>query len=407
MFINHAMQSAGGYLVIRVEGRFLERFLNVCSRRDIYLWDIKRLSPTTLSCKISVKGFRCLPEVARKTHCRARIVDKRGLPIVLHRYRRRRWFAVGIAVFLLALLSLNLYVWKIEVRGNERVPTDIILQELDSFGVRVGQFRFRLDEKTLQNQMVAKIPQLAWLWVNKQGSKLVVEVKERDMAPAVVDKTQICDLVATRDGVIKTMNVREGKNLVAVGDTVLEGQTLVTGTIDIENVGVRTVHADGEVLARTWYEKTQAFSLTKREQVPTGNTKNRWSISLFSHTLPLGREPSYADCQHSRKDYDLALGNLYFGISLHKDTYTELSTQETPLTPEEVIASGAEQVKRAIRQSAGLDAEVVREDVTSNIIDEDTVEVTVIAEYIENIARQVPTAGIPEGTQAEEGEALE
>lgn len=390
MLINKALQSASGYLVIRVEGRFLERFLNVCSRRNIYLWDIRRLSDTSMTCKISIRGFRLLPIIARKTHCTAKIIDKRGLPIVIRRYKKRRWFLVGLGIFLLLMLSLNLYVWKIEVTGNDTVPTDIILAELEECGVKVGQFRFRLDEKALKNQMVAKIPQLSWLWINKQGSKVLVQVRERKLPPAIVDKTQICNLIATKDGVIHTMNVREGKNVVAVGDSVRAGDILTTGIIDIEEVGRRTVHADGEILARTWYENSRAYSLTKREQIPTGNSKTRWGISFFGHRLNFGREEPFTQYQTTETSTDWCIGSTYLGVTIHKQVFQEVQTVESPLTPDEVQAAGGEELKKEIRLSAGLDAKAVKEDVTLQQIDEDTFEVTVIAEYLENIARQVP-----------------
>lgn len=31
-----------GYVIIFVEGYFLEKFVNICTRRQIFLWDIKK-----------------------------------------------------------------------------------------------------------------------------------------------------------------------------------------------------------------------------------------------------------------------------------------------------------------------------------------------------------------------------
>ena len=71
-----------GYVVIRVDGLSLEKFINITVSRGIYLWGIKRQSYTSLTAKISISGFRQLRGISRKVRCRVRIVDKRGLPLL-------------------------------------------------------------------------------------------------------------------------------------------------------------------------------------------------------------------------------------------------------------------------------------------------------------------------------------
>lgn len=46
-----------GYVIIRVEGLSLEKFINLTVSRGIYLWGIKRQNYTTLTARISIRGF--------------------------------------------------------------------------------------------------------------------------------------------------------------------------------------------------------------------------------------------------------------------------------------------------------------------------------------------------------------
>ena len=40
-----------GYVIIRVEGLTLEKFLNLATNKDIYLWDIERIEYTVIEAK--------------------------------------------------------------------------------------------------------------------------------------------------------------------------------------------------------------------------------------------------------------------------------------------------------------------------------------------------------------------
>jgi similar to stage IV sporulation protein len=77
-----------GYVVISVKGVSLEKFINLTITNGIYLWGIQRQNYTTLTAKISIRGFRQLHGISNKIRCRIRIVEKRGLPFVLFRYRQ-------------------------------------------------------------------------------------------------------------------------------------------------------------------------------------------------------------------------------------------------------------------------------------------------------------------------------
>jgi len=74
-----------GYVIIIVKGYFLEKFINICTRRQILLWDIKMRGSGVMTLKISISGFKMLQPIARKTNCSVRIMHKRGLPIIFSR----------------------------------------------------------------------------------------------------------------------------------------------------------------------------------------------------------------------------------------------------------------------------------------------------------------------------------
>ena len=74
-----------GYVNISVEGYFIERFINMCISKRILLWNTKREKSTYLQTNISIKDFKRIKEIAKKTKCRININKKRGLPFMLNK----------------------------------------------------------------------------------------------------------------------------------------------------------------------------------------------------------------------------------------------------------------------------------------------------------------------------------
>lgn len=118
-----------GYVIIVVEGYFLEKFVNICTRRQILLLDIKRQKNSKMTLKVSIKGFRMLKPIAKKTGCRVKILKKHGLPFLINRYKSRKTFLLGAALFIVLFYIMTSFVWTIEVTGNKKLNHRLLLKD--------------------------------------------------------------------------------------------------------------------------------------------------------------------------------------------------------------------------------------------------------------------------------------
>lgn len=107
-----------GYVRVRLTGYAPERFLNLCSNRNILIWNLEYREEHYEFC-ISVRGFRQLKPLLRKTKTRLIILQRYGLPFWLHRYRKRKLFFGGIFFCGAALYVLSLFIWNIQIQGNQ------------------------------------------------------------------------------------------------------------------------------------------------------------------------------------------------------------------------------------------------------------------------------------------------
>ena len=119
-----ALRYLGGYVLLRAEGGSPERFLNLCSYREIVLWDVKPAG-NAYEMKMWVRDVKRLAPVLRKSGVRIRIQKRIGLPFFLHRYRKRKVFFAGLflAPVLIGILSLLYGIFRLrEIFIRRRKP---------------------------------------------------------------------------------------------------------------------------------------------------------------------------------------------------------------------------------------------------------------------------------------------
>ena len=76
MFLKIWLNYIIGYVNIKVESYFLERFINLAIKSNIFLWDIKKRSRNTATMKVSVRGFFHIRKAARKTRVKVKIIKR-------------------------------------------------------------------------------------------------------------------------------------------------------------------------------------------------------------------------------------------------------------------------------------------------------------------------------------------
>ncbi|HOJ81112.1 MAG TPA: sporulation protein YqfD, partial [Clostridiales bacterium] len=220
-----------GYVIIIVEGFFIEKFINICARRRIHLWDVRIQRERRVTARVSISGFRLIRPVARKTGCRVRLLKKRGLPFVFSKYRRRKAFFAGAVLFVVLINVLASFVWSIEITGNEKLDTVFLENVLAANGIKTGALKYRIDTRRAVDRMMLEIDRLSWISINIKGTKVKVQVREREDIPEIVPRHIPCDIIARKDGIIRQVIAKEGIEAVAEGDTVKKGQVLISGRV--------------------------------------------------------------------------------------------------------------------------------------------------------------------------------
>ncbi len=384
-----------GYVKISVEGFFGERFLNLMNTANVPMWDIEKINGTCIFLKIKIEDFKKVRKIARKTKSKIKIKERTGLPFFLHRYKARRFSLVAIVICIVIAVYYNTHFMGITVRGTERIPEREIIDELKTLGVHKGMPIKELDRVKIKNEMMVLDDDIAWIGINPKGSRLYIDVTERKEKEGVIDDTVACDIVAGHKGVIKDLRIREGQTVVRVNDAVEEGDLLVSGVIDSMKVGMRNVHARGEVFAETYYKEKDSFFL--REIVPkeTGRKQKVTFLEYKGNKVQLSGKKGlkYPDgnCRIIRKDYEI-LG--IFPIAVIEYEYRETEKVEVVKSEKETIEKGIEELKERIKSQLGVNTEI--KDIKSDYVIKNKNEIEITVEFccFEDIALEKYTEKI-------------
>ena len=254
-----------GEAYVELLGGGTDRLLNACAEAALPLWDVSFLNGACLRARLREHDIPRLEKIAALCQCEMRTLRLYGGGSA-KRVRARARLAVFAAVCALLLAISSLFIWDIEVEGNERLSKGEILRALSDCGVSEGCFWPAADAERVRGEMLLRCGDLAWMTLNVRGSQATVLVLEREEKPEIYDEKAAADLVASRDGVVRGLNVKNGRALVGRGELVRAGQTLVSGEMDSPTGQSRLVRAEGGVTAETWPERSIVLSPGARQK---------------------------------------------------------------------------------------------------------------------------------------------
>lgn len=352
MFLKILLNYILGYVNIKVEGFFIERFINICISKKILLWNMKREKSTILYANIGIQDYKKLKNIAKKTKTRISIQSKKGMPFLLHRYRKRKIFVGLLAIIFIALFMMSKFIWNIEVKGNTRISKIEILEELSKNGLKIGTYKGKINANSVINKIRLDREDIAWIGIDIEGTNAIVEIKETSKAPEIINENEYCNIISNKEGMITKINVQNGTAVVKEGDIVKEGDTLVLGYLEGKYTGIRYVHAKADIEAKIWYSKKEKVFLKQQIQVPTGATEEKYTLNINNFKINFYKTLSKFKIYDTIEDEKKLriFSNLYLPISVKKVTNEEVEENSKEYSIEEAVEKGTEQLEKQIEE---------------------------------------------------------
>lgn len=285
-----------GYVKIKVYGYSPERFLNLCSSRQILIWDLKNTGDA-YEMYMSVQGFLKLQPIVRKTKTRVRIVKRSGFPFFMHKYRKRKIFFAGLFLCAVFIYILSLFIWDIRFEGNSVRTTETLMEFMEKNQLHHGMLKSKIDCDKVEAALRNEFDDIIWASVEIKGTRLIVYVQESLKVEETGENIgeEPTDLCTEKDGTIERIITRAGTPLVSAGSPVSAGAVLVQGRMEILGddgavVNYQYCAADADIYLRTAYDYQDTFSMVytdkkyekEKEHVYYVKTfSTRWNLDFF------------------------------------------------------------------------------------------------------------------------------
>ena len=386
MFIKILFSYIIGYLVIEIEGYYIERFINICKNKKIAIWNLKRKDEIKLSFRARIQDFKELIKIAKKTKCKLKIKSKKGIPFIFQKYKKRKVFIFLLIIFISLIILSSNFVWNVEIQVEDNQVIENIEEDLKNSGLEVGKLKSKINTKDIINKVRLSRDDVAWMGIELKGTNAIVKLVKADEKPEVIDESEYCSIISDKSGIITKINAQSGSANVKVGDTVNVGDVLINGWMEGKYTGIRYVHAKGEIEAKVWYTKNKRIEYNTTERRETGNVENKYSIKFNNFKINLSKKLS------KFKIYDTIetenkikiFSNFYLPISIIKITNKEVEEVQKTYELEEAKNIGIQELEQELEQEIENKNSIVNKNINT-YEDETGVEIYVTYEVIENI----------------------
>lgn len=315
-----------GFVVFEAGGGFSERFINLCAKNKISVFNLSFGEDKITAC-IKPKSFKKLKAVAKISGVSIRIKAKKGLPFYIKAHRNRVGLLIGAAFCAFFMLSMSLFVWTVETNGSEKYTDEEIIETVKEYGLDFGTFKPFFDEETVSRRIVNDFGgELLWVAINIKGSKAVVEVRDFVKAPRT-EEGDPCNVVASFDGVILSCEVIKGRAVAKSGSAVTKGDLLISGVVERADTSTGYCEAKGKVTALRERQSSFCYNKTQKKFFYR-EIKSYYSLCFLSFEIPFGFYKTNELHHTFKKEEFLSWNGIKLPFGITKTTVAEYEERE-------------------------------------------------------------------------------
>lgn len=375
-----------GYVNIKIEGFYIERFINICKSKNILLWNMKREKSSILYANIGINDFKIIKSIAKTSGCNIKLNKKMGLPFIFNRYKKRKMFFVLLLFVLVVLLISSNYIWNIEVIGDNTIDKNEIIKELKNKGLSVGMAKNKIDVKSVINDLRMERQDIAWIGIDIKGTNAIVEIVETEKKPEIVKSDEYCNIISEKSGVITKINVSNGTAKVKVGDIVKKGDILVEGKLEGKYTDPIYVHATAEIEIKTWYSIRKNFEYTQVIEQRTGKTEKKYSIKINNLQINLykvlSKFENYDTINENKKL--ILFSNFYLPIEIVKIENYEKENKTVEYSKDELMKKSIDELEEELNKQI-VDKESIIDKYVNYKENDGYIDIELVYEVLESV----------------------
>lgn len=276
------------YLIIKVYGNNISKFINRCHKNNINIINIKKISYKEILIKINYNDYERLNKI--KTIYKLTIISSTGYLKFKELLNKYKFLIIFSIIGILFLIYLSNTIFKINVISFNSELNKKVLRDLNSYGIKKYSLKKSYDEVSkIKEKLLEKYNNsIEWIEITDVGTTYEVKIVERKK-PKSQKKLEYSNIVAGKSGVIKKIYAEDGMKMVDINTYVNKGDIIISGAITKDEEIKTLVEAKGKVYAEVWYNVNIEFPLKYTEKKYTNNKKKSFYIKLGNKYISKNR----------------------------------------------------------------------------------------------------------------------
>lgn len=376
-----------GTATVKIKGAEPERVLNTLAQKGVEFWDTSPNTDFSIVTTVWASDYPSLCDINGVGGCEISLISATGGKRILKNSGRRMALLLSLCFVCILLAMSSLFIWDIKISGNETLSDGEVLRALSTVGFETGSFRPAVDCEAIKTKLMLNNDKISWVAINISGSRAQVIIHERSDKPEIVAESSPQSIYAAKTGLITKLSVLEGSAAVSVGDSVVQGDLIVDGTMLSETAETRYVHAMAVVEARTWYELTCVIPLYEYAKNDIESESRKISLFIGKNQINFYSDSRNSDtsCDKIIEIMQLGAGSAYvLPLGIESVTETAFTTEYRQIDTDAAVSRMKCRLTDELKALIG-DGEILSTSFSVCNGDE-LLYVTLRAECIENIA---------------------
>lgn len=344
---------------IKVHGRNIDRFIKKLYKSKIEILNLNIIDRNTVIIKVNLIDHDKVLKL--KSIYEVDDIGYNGLIKFKKYLYRNRFLFFSLIIGYFIILFLSNIIFEVQIVHSNKEIRNLINKELINYDIK--KYSFKKNYKKLSS-ITTKILKdnkdtIEWMSIENVGTKVIVKVEERKLNSDVITYPKQ-NIIATRSGIIRKVEAKNGVIIRNVNDYVTKGDVVISGEI-MDTYGEKlmdTVSAIGKVYAEVWYTVDLEYPLIYKKEEKTGKVKNVYELQIFSKKFSLFDFNKYENSVDKEK---VIFKNSILPIKLLKTKKEEVNISDDVLLLEEGLIEAEKAAREKILEKLDNDEYIIDE----------------------------------------------
>lgn len=368
------------YYKLKISGKDVKRFIKMLYRLNVYFEEVE-FNDNFCYVKVDKESYKKIRNI--KTSYEIELINLYGLKKIEEFFKKNLIFILSSILGVVFIFILSNLVFEIEVVHNDKKIREIILNELDKYGIKKYSFVKSYDyiQRVKENILSNNKDKIEWLEIERIGTKYNIRVEKR-IINNIKNEDEIKHIVASKSGIIMKIVAEKGEVVKKINDYVKEGDIIISGSIYRNGEVIDNVSAEGDVYAEVWYQVKVEMPVSYKEEKITGNNKNVVNMKFLSFDFNLFDFDKYKDKKIENKVLFSDFFNM-FSISYNKEIELEIKDEVNNIISEKFAFKLA---RKKIEENLDDDEYIISQKKLKTVVNNSTIMTEIFFKVYENIS---------------------